>query len=243
MAGQKQATVTRFGLSQRIEHILLMISFTMLCLTGLPQKYHELAWGQGLLELLGGIARAQTIHHLFAAMFLFEGLYHAIVLVFELIFARHKPLGMVPGLQDVKDGLASVAYLAGLRKEGPRYDRYDFKQKVEYWAMIWGTFSMGITGMILLFPVIATRFLPGVLVPASKILHGYEAVLAFLAIITWHFYNAHLAAGAFPLDTSIFTGKVSLERMKEEHPREYERQWSVVSRQSSVGGDPPATDN
>ncbi len=223
MAGQKQATVTRFVLSQRIEHILLMISFTMLCLTGLPQKYHQMAWAQGLLRLLGGIAQAQTVHHLFAAMFLFEGLYHALVLVFELIFTRPRRLSMLPGLQDVRDGLGSVAYLAGLRKEGPRYDRYDFKQKIEYWAMIWGTFSMGITGLVLLFPVIATRFLPGVAVPASKILHGYEAVLAFLAIITWHFYNAHLAAGTFPLDTSIFTGKVTLERMREEHPREYER--------------------
>ncbi len=175
------------------------------------------------MGLLGGVARAQMIHHLFAAMFLFEGVYHAIVLVFELILTRPRRLSMLPGLQDVKDGLGSVAYLAGLKAEGPRYDRYDFKQKIEYWAMIWGTFSMGITGMILLFPVIATRFLPGVLVPASKILHGYEAVLAFLAIITWHFYNAHLAHGVFPLDTSIFTGKVPLERMKEEHPKEYER--------------------
>ncbi len=223
MAGQKQQTVMRFNVSQRVEHILLIVSFSMLCLTGLPQKYHELAWGQALLGFLGGIGTAQMIHHLFAAMFLFEGVYHAVVVAIELVFARRKPLGMLPGLQDVKDGLGSVAYLAGLRKEGPRYGRYDFKQKVEYWAMIWGTFSMGITGMILLFPVIATRFLPGVLVPASKILHGYEAVLAFLAILTWHMYNAHLAHGVFPLDTSIFTGKVSLERMKEEHPKEHER--------------------
>lgn len=223
MTDQKQTMVTRFALSQRIEHVLLIVSFSMLCLTGLPQKYHQVAWGQALLSLLGGVRTAQTLHHLFAAMFLFEGVYHAAVILFELIFARRKPLGMLPGLQDVRDGLGSVAYLLGLRKEGPRYDRYDFKQKVEYWAMIWGTFSMGITGLILLFPVIATRFLPGVAVPAAKVLHGYEAVLAFLAIITWHFYNAHLARGVFPLDTSIFTGKVPLERLKEEHPKEYER--------------------
>ncbi|NLE75824.1 MAG: hypothetical protein GX605_03605, partial [Chloroflexi bacterium] len=68
-----------------------------------------------------------------------------------------------------------------------------------------------------------TRWIPGVVIPASKVAHGYEALLAFLAIITWHFYNAHLAHGVFPLDTSIFTGKISRERMVEEHPLEYQR--------------------
>ncbi len=143
---------------------------------------------------------------------------------------------MLPGLQDVQDGLGSVACLAGLRKQGPRYGRYDSKQKVEYWAMIWGTFSMSITGVILLFAVIATRFLPGVLVPASKILHGYEAALAFLAILTWHMYNAHLANGVFPLDTSIFAGKIVVEWMKEEHPKEYERLTAAKDHTGRVRG-------
>jgi len=223
MKGDKQKAVTRFALSQRIEHVLLIVSFSMLCLTGLPQKFAYTGWGQGLLIFFGGIDTARVIHHIFAAMFLFEGVYHAGVIAFELAFARRKSLGMVPGLKDVKDGLASVAYLAGIKAEAPRYDRFDFKQKIEYWAMIWGTFTMGITGTILLFPEVTTRVLPGILVPVSKVVHGYEAILAFLAIITWHFYNAHLAAGVFPLDTSIFTGRISLERMKEEHPLEYER--------------------
>ncbi len=220
---EEHSTVVRFTLGQRIEHLLLIVSFSMLCLTGLPQKFAFTGWGSWLLAALGGIGTARIIHHVFAAMFLFEGVYHAAVQVYELVAVRPRRASMMPSVQDVRDGLGSVAYLAGLRKEAPRYDRFDFKQKIEYWAMIWGFASMGITGTILLFPVVTTRFLPGVLVPISKVVHGYEAILAFLAIITWHLYNAHLASGVFPLDTSIFTGRVSVKRLEEEHPLEYER--------------------
>jgi formate dehydrogenase subunit gamma len=223
MTDREDVTFIRFVLSQRIEHILLVISFGMLCLTGLPQKFHDTVWAQWIMSALGGIGTTRIIHHIFAFMLAFEFLYHLIVIVYELLLVRRRPLPMLPRLQDVRDGLSSVAYLSGLRPEKPQFDRYDFKQKVEYWALIWGLLVMGGTGLILMFPVVATRYLPGVLIPTAKVAHGYEAILAFLAIITWHLYNAHLSSGAFPLDTSIFTGKVSGERMLEEHPLEYQR--------------------
>jgi formate dehydrogenase subunit gamma len=234
---KKDSTITvRFVLSQRIEHILLMISFSMLCLTGLPQRYIGAGWAQGILGVFGGLQAARTIHHFFAIMLIAETLYHAIIIACELIFARPRRIGMLPRWQDVRDGFASVGYLLGLRKDKPRYDRFDFKQKVEYWAMIWGTVVMGLSGLILLFPIEATRFLPGVFLPAAKVVHSYEAVLAFLAIITWHFYNSHLAEGAFPMDAfSIFTGKTTLKRMEEEHPLEYER--LAAGKNAATGSD------
>lgn len=221
---QKQNSYTRFALSQCIEHTLLIISFGMLCLTGLPQKFASAGWAQWIMKILGGLDTTRILHHFFAMMLAFGAGYHVAVIAYELLFVRPRRLSMLPGLRDIQDGLQSVAYLAGLQKESPRAGRFDFKQKVEYWAMVWGTVAMGITGLILLFPVVATRYIPGVLVPVAKVIHGYEAILAFLAIITWHFYNAHLASGPFPLDTSIFTGRISRERMLEEHPLEYE-QW------------------
>jgi len=234
MTEREEVTFTRFVLSQRIEHILLMLSFGMLCLTGLPQKFHDTAWAQGIMSAFGGIGTMRVIHHIFAFMLAFEFLYHLIVIAYELLFVRPRPLPMLPRLQDVRDGLGSVAYLSGLRREKPSFDRYDFRQKVEYWALIWGLLVMGGTGLILMFPVVVTRYLPGVFLPVAKVAHGYEAILAFLAIITWHFYNAHLSSGAFPLDTGIFTGKISQERMLEEHPLEYER---LTTRQSEATGE------
>jgi formate dehydrogenase subunit gamma len=225
MADREPQTVTRFVLAQRLEHTLLMVSFTMLCLTGLPQKFATAGWAQWIMAALGGIATVRMLHHFFAVMFCFEAVYHVALAAYELLFVRPRRLTMLPGLRDVAEGLHSVAYLAGLRPDPPRAGRYDFKQKVEYWAMIWGTITMGVTGLVLLFPVLVTRYIPGVLVPVAKTIHGYEAILAFLAIITWHLYNAHLASGVFPLDTSIFTGKISRERMLEEHPLEYE-EWT-----------------
>ena len=237
MTDREDVTYIRFILSQRIEHILLIISFGVLCLTGLPQKFHGAAWAQWIMSALGGMDTTRVIHHIFAFMLAFEFLYHVIVIAYELLLVRPKPLPMLPRLQDVRDGLRSVAYLSGLRPEKPQFGRYDFKQKVEYWALLWGLLVMGGTGLILMFPVVVTRYLPGVLIPAAKVAHGYEAILAFLAIITWHLYNAHLSSGAFPLDTSIFTGKVSEERMLEEHPLEYERLTMGQREATSEGGD------
>ena len=223
MTAKRETSITRFVLSQRIEHLLLLVSFTMLCLTGLPQLFTGSGWAQAIISALGGIHSVRVIHHLFAVILGFELLYHAIVVIYELLFKRPRSWAMVPGPKDVREAIQSVAYVSGLKAEKPKADRYDFKQKIEYWAMIWGMLVMGITGLILLFPITVTNYLPGVLVPAAKIIHGYEAVLAFLAIITWHFYNAHFSESAFPVDTSIFTGKISLHTLQEEHPLEYER--------------------
>lgn len=220
---RQQPTFVRFSLSQRIEHILLLISFGMLCLTGLPQMFHGAGWAQLILSAFGGIGPIRVVHHVFAFMLAFEFLYHVVAVVYETLFVRPRRLTMAPGKGDLSNAVQTVAYLLGRRTEEPKAGRFDFKQKIEYWAMMWGLVVMGATGFILMFAVDATKVLPGILVPAAKVAHGYEALLAFLAIITWHFYNAHLARTVFPLDTAIFTGRISRERMLAEHPLEYEQ--------------------
>ncbi len=130
---------------------------------------------------------------------------------------------MVPKARDFRDALDMLKYSLGVRAEHPRFDRYDYRQKFEYWGLVLGNFIMIVTGSILWFPVLATRILPGELVPAAKEAHGGEALLALLVITIWHLYSVHLSPVQFPGDTSIFTGKISRHRMIEEHPLEYAR--------------------
>ena len=221
MTHRSDNTITRFDLSQRIQHILLITSFTMLCLTGLPQSFSATPWAQAMLSVLGGLESARIIHHIFATVMVFVFLYHLITVIYDLIFVRS--WSMLPRMQDLKDTFQMMAYLWGRASELPKFDRFDFRQKVEYWALIWGTVLMAVTGLILMFPLEVTKYLPGIVIYAAKAAHGYEAVLAFLSIITWHMYNTHFAPHMFPVDTTIFTGKISRERMMAEHPLEYER--------------------
>ena len=214
--------LTRFDISQRIQHILLILSFSMLGLTGLPQSFAQTGWARAWMGLFGGIAGVRKVHHFFAVLMAFLFFYHVIVVIGDM-FKKRFPRLMLPKWQDFKDALQAVRYLLGKAEEPPEYDRFDFRQKLEYWALIWGTILMGGTGLVLMFPVAVTNVLPGEVVYAAKAAHSLEALLAVASIISWHMYNAHFAQGIFPIDMTIFTGKISEERMQEEHPLEYER--------------------
>ena len=211
----------RFDLSHRIQHIILFVSFILLALTGLCQLFVLSGWAQAMMAVLGGVDGIRRIHHLAATLLILVFIYHFFSVIFDLIAG--KPKLMLPRLQDGKDSIHAVAYLLGRRTDKPQYDRFDFRQKLEYWALIWGTFLMGLTGLVLMFPQFFTQFIPGEVVYAAKAAHGLEALLAIASIITWHMYNTHFAEGMWPLDTTIFTGKISRERMIEEHPLEYQR--------------------
>jgi formate dehydrogenase gamma subunit len=221
MSSAKKDNITRFDLTQRIQHLLLIVSFTTLAITGLLQLLVRSSWAQQIMHILGDIDGVRRIHHVAGVLLLFVLFYHVVSIVWDIVAGRS--VRMLPRLQDVKDAIHSVNYLLGRRTESPKYDRFDFKQKMEYWALIWGTFLMVATGLILMFPQVITQFVPGVVVYAAKAAHGLEALLAIVSIITWHMYSTHFAEGMWPLDPTIFSGKISRERMLKEHPLEYER--------------------
>ncbi len=208
-------TYPRFDIWQRLEHGLLIISFTVLAVSGLPQKYADTGWGDTMIQLMGGIETTRQIHHVAAIVLMLETIYHGAVITYK-IFVLRLPLTMLPGWQDVKDGLQALAHNLGLAPSLPRMGRYTFGEKFEYWAVMWGTVIMIITGFMLWNPIAATRFLPGQFIPAAKAAHGGEALLAVLAIITWHVYNVHIKH----FNKSVFTGRISRHEMEVEHPLE-----------------------
>ena len=214
-------TVERFSLAQRIEHFVLLLSFNILALTGLPQKYAAADWARRLIAMFGGIETTRLIHRTLAVILMAQGLYHLVAVV----AGRKRPVrrhDMHFSLADVRDLLGDAVFLAGRRRERPRFGRFDYRQKFEYWAVVWGTALMVATGLIMWFPIIVTRWLPGVVIPASRVVHGGEALLALFAVITWHFYNAHFRPNIFPMDPAMFTGQIPVERLRHEHAGEFE---------------------
>ncbi len=214
--------LVRFTPKQRVEHAVTMIVFTLLCLTGLPQKFYTASWAQNLVALFGGIDSARWIHRFCGWALAISTVFH-FASAFVTIAQRKTRLTMIPTKHDFEDAIATLRYYLGTRDHGPAYDRYDYKQKFEYWGLVVGNVIMVVTGITLIYPTLVTRLLPGQLVPAAKVAHSNEGLMAFFVITIWHIYNAHLNPDVFPFDTCIFTGKISRERMEHEHPLELAR--------------------
>ncbi len=211
----KEKTYPRFTLAQRIEHLTQLVSFTVLAVTGLPQKFVTAPWAEGMIVALGGIEQVRIVHRVAATVLLIATVYHLVMLGYKLYVTRVK-LTMLPALKDAVDAWQVFAHNIGLSKVWPKMGRFTFEEKVEYWAFVWGTVVMAVTGFILWNPIATARFLPGEFIPAAKAAHGGEALLAVLSILIWHFYGVHFRR----FNKSMWTGKLSEEEMRHEHPLE-----------------------
>lgn len=214
----EQKQYLRLTIAQRLEHWAYAISFATLTVTGIPQKFVGNGWAETMIALMGGIELVRVIHHTAAIVMVLAAIYHVIVLAYKVFVLRVR-WTMFPRLDDAIDGIDSIRYNLGLTKEHPKFDRYNFAEKMEYWAGAWGTVVMVITGFIMWNPITAARFVPGDIIPAAKAAHGAEAILAAGAILIWHFYNVHIKT----LNKAVFTGKMSEHQMEEEHALELER--------------------
>jgi formate dehydrogenase subunit gamma len=215
----------RWDVHQRIQHVFLVVAFTLLVVTGMPLKYPDAISSRIAVAFIGGADNAGAIHRFAAVTLIVVAAYHVLYLLARLV-RRRLGWSMIGGRKDVEDLVGMLAYFVGLRRTKPKFERYSFKEKSEYWAVIWGSAVMIGSGLILWFPEYASRLFrsrSGLAFDIARTIHSYEALLAMLAIIVWHLYNAHLAPGFFPMNWVWINGKISERQLKDEHPLEYER--------------------
>jgi cytochrome b subunit of formate dehydrogenase len=219
----------RFNRFQRTLHILMIISFFTLALTGMALKFSYMGWAQVLSRLLGGFESMGLLHRM-GAITLF------VVFVLHLWDVRRRkrrdglswrevlsgPNTILFNLDDLKQVVQSVRWFFGLGPR-PRYGRYTYWEKFDYFAVFWGVMVIGSTGLLLWFPEKFTYLVPGWFVNVATIIHSDEALLAVGFIFTIHFFNTHFRPDKFPMDPVIFTGRVSIAELKYDKPEEYER--------------------
>lgn len=221
----------RFTISQRWEHTLLFLSFTVLLLTGLPQRYRSAEWSQQILSTPERLDLIQQIHHVAAIILILEVIYHLAKAIIQLT-QRALPGDMLISWQDFKDAGQMVRYLLFLSKEKPSFGKYNFEQKVTYWFLFFGVGIMVLTGLVIWFPEFITRFLPGGMVPAAKLAHSTEAIVSGIFILVWHFYHVHFER----LNLSIFTGRINESDLKTHHALEHKRLTGKKSKVQKSGG-------
>lgn len=210
--------IRRFTKRHIVNHWLMLVTFIGLVVTGMPQKFASEAWAKGIVLIIGGVERVRFLHHVLGTIMALQLVWHVIEGVW-LHVVRRLEMPMVPQLSDVKNFMQQIKFNLGMEKQPPRMGRYTFAEKLEYLALVWGTAVMVATGLLLLFPVRWSAFVPGEVILAAKAAHGGEAILAFLSILTWHVYFVHIRHW----NTAIFTGKLEAEAYAEEHPLELAR--------------------
>jgi cytochrome b subunit of formate dehydrogenase len=227
-AGAAQRYYRRFTPAERVLHALLMLSFVGCALSGLPLIFADREWAATLARMLGGFQGAGLIHRICAFVMIVVFATH-VVMVFARAIRGGRfmkmlwgPDSMVPQPQDVVDIYRNFKWFVGAGPQ-PKFDRWTYWEKFDYWAVFWGMFIIGGSGLLLWFPVFFAKLLPGWMFNIASLVHGEEALLAVGFIFTFHFFNGHLRPEKFPMDTVIFTGRIPEHELKGERQVEYQR--------------------
>ena len=227
-------TIVRLTANQRLQHWLLLTSFIILVLSGFALQYPDswLAWMLGSNEYLRRI-----IHRIAAVVMLVVGAYHLLYLALSKD-GRQWVKDMLPKLKDVRDVMGNFSYYLGLKRVKPKVARFGYPEKAEYWAVIWGTFIMGLTGLMIWFKISLFSFLPRWWIDIALAIHFYEAVLATLAIIVWHFYQVIFDPDVYPVNFAFIDGRVSEELFREEHELAFEAMKAQRAQESASQAPP-----
>lgn len=214
--------VERFSPIRRVEHVIAIVTFVALVVTGFPQRYIEAGWARWLLQAFGGLESARFIHRCAGVVFTAHAVVHIGAIVVGTLSKRMR-LTMLPTPRDISDAWQTLRFYLGKRADKPAYPKFDYRQKFEYLGLVLGGLVMISTGLVLMYPAAIATVLPGQVIPASQLAHSNEAMLALLVLVIWHIYGASLSPEVFPLDTCIFTGYLPAEELRERHELEYQR--------------------
>ena len=214
--------VKRFTPAQMLFHFLLILTFMLLSVTGLAWMYIETIWGQALVTPFGGYTGALEVHKITGMTLLGLFALHIIYTLWIIDWKRFPrsllgPETMVFQWRDVKDFFLHLGWIVGLSK-GPRFDRWSWWEKFDYWAVWWGLIIVGFTGLMLYDPVLTSEYMPGWLINVALWVHRIEAILAMAHIFAIHFFIEHWRPRCFPFSATMFEGSKNIEHMREEHP-------------------------
>jgi formate dehydrogenase subunit gamma len=243
----------RMTLAERLQHGILISCFILLVVTGLPLLTKPVENTKGLFIFDWGFQLRGILHRIAGVGLILVSLFH-LYYISSTRRGREIFLALMPRLKDATDGLQAFGHNLGLTEwlyrkgilknfldrhpfwlfaEPPQYGRYNFIEKFEYLALVWGNFVMILTGFFLWTTNLSLRLFPLWIYDIFKIVHGYEAILAFLAIIVWHLYNVHLSPGVFPMSKVWLNGKISGRELREHHFLEYQ---SILEKRRQQNG-------
>ncbi len=223
----KTERIKRFSPLDRGFHLFLIITFLIQAATGFSRLFLPTAWGRNLNAVFGGYETSLLIHKWVGIIMLWAFVLHTLYLLTRIDWKNpgtsiFGPDSLVPNIYDIKHLWQKILWLFGLAEQ-PKIGRWAYWEKFDYWAVYWGMPLLAITGIMLMYPISATRYIPGWTLNIAALLHKAEAILAVSYIFIVHFFVGHLRPVSFPMNEAMFSGSVPMEELENEKPAWIER--------------------
>jgi cytochrome b subunit of formate dehydrogenase len=213
---KKVRFVVRLSKALRIQHFVVLATTIILFLTAWPLLSPQSPAAQAFTHALGGAKSIAWIHRI-AGLTMISGFIYHLFYLYQQYRKGYRKFPLMPEWKDLQDMVNIGLYFLGIRAEKPQFKQFAFYEKFEYWAVCFGSGMMGATGLILMFPILVSRLLPGRAISIATVIHWSEALLAAVVLMIWHFYNVHMKPGIFPMNWSWLTGRMSTHQYEEEH--------------------------
>jgi formate dehydrogenase gamma subunit len=208
-------TPLRLTLNERVQHGILLLSFLLLVITGFALKFPESFWAAPIVRWEKDFPLRGLVHRIAGVVLIAAGFYHLIYLFFT-VEGRKGLRAMLPKYRDAREAVETVGYNWGYRREALLYSKFNYVEKIEYWALVWGTVVMGLTGVLLWAHNYVLRFLSNSWLDVATAIHYYEAILATLAIVVWHLYAVIFDPEVYPLKWTLVNGRAPEHEVREE---------------------------